>query len=86
MIDAPGSGRWTLTNKRGQTESVTSDPSIELNDLTSIKQIAIDSGGIALLPVYMVGSDISAKRIVHVLPDWASWTTQFIVSIRRTAA
>ena len=72
MIDAPGSGRWTLKNTQGLTETVASDPSIELNDLTSIKQIALDHGGIALLPVYMVSDSIEAQQLVRLLPNWTS--------------
>ena len=72
MIDAPGSGRWTLQNRRGLNETVESEPSIELNDLTCVKQIAIDHGGVALLPVYMVEQSINERQLIRLLPQWTS--------------
>lgn len=72
MIDTPSSGRWRLKNRRGLTETVESKPSIELNDLTSIKQITIEHGGVALLPVYMVNDSIEAKQLVRLMPQWTS--------------
>lgn len=72
MIDAPGSGRWTLKNRQGLTETVASDPSVELNDLTSIKQIVLDHGGVALLPVYMVSDETQTEQLVRLLPQWTS--------------
>ena len=72
MIDTPGSGRWKLKNSRGLVEIVESEPSMEMNDLTCVKQIVIDHGGIALLPVYMVNDSIEADRLVRLMPQWTS--------------
>lgn len=64
-----GSGRWTLSKRR---EVVT--PAVMFRLLTDDpvvhRQVILDGGGIAILPLYMALESAMAKRLVHILPGW----------------
>ena len=78
MADAPNFDQWTLVGPDEQKESVAVGKYATLNDLTMIRQVAIDGGGIALLPRYLCSDDlIGSGALVQVLQDWRSPTFRF---------
>jgi len=64
-----GSGRWTLSKRR---EVVTPDLTFRLltDDPAVHRQVVLDGGGIAILPLYMALESAMAKRFVPILPGW----------------
>ena len=64
-----GSGRWTLSKRR---EVVTPDLTFHLltDDPVVHRQVVLDGGGIAILPLYMALESAMAKRLVPILPGW----------------
>jgi len=78
MGDAPNFGHWTLVGPNARQETVDVTQFATLNDLTMIRQLAIDGGGIALLPRYLVSDDvISSGTLCQVLKGWRSPTFRF---------
>ena len=78
MADAPNFDHWALVGPDEQQESVAVGQYATLNDLTMIRQVAIDGGGIALLPRYLCSDDlISSGTLCQVLIDWRSPTFRF---------
>jgi len=73
MGDAPNFVHWALVGPNDRQETVDVVQSATLNDLTMIRQVAIDGGGIALLPRYLCSDDlISSGTLCQVLNDWRS--------------
>ncbi|MEM7365537.1 MAG: LysR family transcriptional regulator [Pseudomonadota bacterium] len=73
MGDAQDFNQWTLVNAHGQQESVQVRDTTVLNDLTMIRRVALDGGGIALLPSYLVESDLTTlSSLKRVLPEWTT--------------
>ncbi|MFL9912227.1 LysR family transcriptional regulator [Paraburkholderia sp. RL17-337-BIB-A] len=71
---ANGSGRfaWNLVDTKGQATSLTHHPRLATDDLASLRIAAMQGVGVALLPRELVGDDIQAGRLRHLLPDLAS--------------
>ncbi len=61
---------WTLTNKRGQTETVRIKPSIHANNGDILGKLAVQGYGIIMQPSFVVEEDIAAGRLVRILTDW----------------
>jgi len=73
MGDAPILDQWVLVGPDEQQESVAVRPYATLNDLTMIRQVAIDGGGIALLPRYLCTDAVmQSDGLRQVLGDWRS--------------
>jgi LysR family transcriptional regulator, transcriptional activator for dmlA len=64
-----GSGRWTLSKRR---EVVTPNLTFHLltDDPVVHRQVVLDGGGIAMLPLYMALESAVTKRLVPILPGW----------------
>ena len=78
MGDAPNFDHWTLVGPNGRQETIALGQYTTLNDLTMIRQVAIDGGGIALLPRYLCSDElISSGTLCQVLNDWRSPTFRF---------
>ncbi len=60
---------WTLTNANGQVTSWTHQPRLATDDLASLRIAAIGGLGVAVLPRELVGADIRAGTLRHLLPD-----------------
>lgn len=64
-----GEGAWQLS-KGKQTLTVPLSQRILGNDINLIRALAVEGIGIALLPTYVAQSELSAGRLVRVLPEW----------------
>jgi DNA-binding transcriptional LysR family regulator len=61
--------RWRLTRgKRSQTVRV--EPVLKANSSLALQQAALQGLGIARIPRFVVGDDLTRARLVRVLPDW----------------
>ena len=64
-----GSGRWVLS-KGAKTVTPDVAPRIVTDDPVVHRQLVLDDGGIAILPLYMALDPAIAKRLVPILPEW----------------
>ena len=79
---------WRLSDTR-ETVSY-HDAAYRSNDLSVIRNIALAGRGIALLPNGVVHADLTAGRLIHVLPQWQAvlreislvWPYQQTLSVR----
>ena len=63
--------RWDLKNK-SQTAKIMVNVKVESNQMTSLLQVAIAGGGVALVPSYLCKNELLQKKLVRVLPGWHS--------------
>ncbi len=61
---------WHLVDDAGRESVVTVAGNLETNNPMMLRAAALDGFGIALLPLWIIGPDIKAGRLVHVLPDY----------------
>ncbi len=61
--------RWQLQSKKGSC-FVKITPRVVCNQMTSLLQMAIADGGVALVPTFLCHRPIEEKKLVYVLPDW----------------
>ena len=61
--------RWDLRGTQGMC-SVAVNGTLVCNNQGAIRQAALRGGGIALLPMYLVGTDIAKGDLVSVLPQY----------------
>ena len=60
---------WTF-KRGGQEETVQVGGCVQVNNGDLLQQLALDGHGIVLLPTFLVGADLEAGRLVHVLSDY----------------
>ncbi|HWU68742.1 MAG TPA: LysR substrate-binding domain-containing protein [Stenotrophobium sp.] len=60
---------WNLVDAKGRMTSLTHQPRIATDDLASLRQAAIMSVGVALLPQEFIKEDLAAGRLKRLLPD-----------------
>ncbi|QMU60799.1 MAG: LysR family transcriptional regulator [Gammaproteobacteria bacterium] len=80
MGDTHNFDHWALTdiNDRQETFDVSQYQYTNLNDLTMIRQVAIDGGGIALMPRYLCTDDVmKSGKLCQILSDWRTPTFRF---------
>ncbi|CAM2063972.1 LysR family transcriptional regulator [Sulfidibacter corallicola] len=77
MGDSPKYNQWVLVDGDGRQETVEVVPFAVLNDLTMIRQLAIDGGGIAMLPSYLSREPVRSGDLVRILSPWCSPTFWF---------
>lgn len=65
------SAKWTLRSSK-ETITLGLVPRIMSNQMTSLRQMALAGGGIALVPRYLCRDDLESKKLVQVLPEWVS--------------
>lgn len=63
-------GRWELSS-RGRTVNVTVDGPVLSTNLRALYHCVLGGAGVARMPLYLVGADLAAGRLVRVLPDVA---------------
>lgn len=66
-----GRDKWEFTREKLRV-SVPLSGKIVIDDLHTIKEVAINAGGIALLPTFLCGSEAKGGKLVRVLPEWVS--------------
>ncbi|CAN7499115.1 LysR substrate-binding domain-containing protein [Phenylobacterium sp. LjRoot225] len=70
--DRPGVERWTLVNPAGEEATVLHEPRLSASTFPILRQAAIDSVGLALLPELSCREALEDGRLVRILPDWGS--------------
>jgi LysR family transcriptional regulator, regulator for bpeEF and oprC len=69
-VDSQTRGTWRLMQGlRSVTVEVA--PVISVSSMVAVREAALAGGGIAYLPRFLVAEDLSAGRLVPVMPDWA---------------
>ncbi|MTH96888.1 LysR family transcriptional regulator [Roseibium sp. RKSG952] len=59
---------WQVKDKNGQTVRVTGRSRLRLDSAEALRQAALSGLGIALLPGFLVGEDLTAGRLIRLLP------------------
>lgn len=70
-ITAPGDGQrvtWRLWTERGEARKVAVSGRVRLNSMEAVRQAAIRGAGVAQLPLWLAGGDISNGRLEVLLP------------------
>lgn len=62
--------RWELHDMEGRNATVSHRPRLVTDDMITLRDAAIAGVGIVQLPTLMIGADIAAGRLVHLLPQW----------------
>jgi DNA-binding transcriptional LysR family regulator len=62
---------WRLVGPDGMGHEVTHQPRLTTDDMTTLRQAALDGAGIAQLPDYIVAADITRGKLEVLLPDWS---------------
>lgn len=68
--------QWQLHREDGndaqisKTQVIALKPKVSCDDFNVLRQLALDHAGIACLPDYLCQQEVSAGRLVRVLPDW----------------
>ncbi|MEQ8357535.1 MAG: LysR family transcriptional regulator [Kiloniellaceae bacterium] len=61
---------WHLTDDKGRQSVVTVKGNLETNNPMMLRASALAGLGVALLPLWIIGPDIKAGRLVQLLPDY----------------
>lgn len=57
--------------RNGEVRSIRCIPAIEIDDPESVKSATLAGGGVATLPIFLVGKELESGELVRVLGDWA---------------
>ena len=70
--------RVQAKNQRRQSEVVVPlTPRMVSNDLSTLKQAAVNGMGIAALPAYVCKSELNSRQLTRVLPGWLAGESTF---------
>jgi DNA-binding transcriptional LysR family regulator len=67
-------GRLWVLSRNGVERRVPIRPRIEINNGGALRAAAVAGLGITLLPMFLIGEDLRAGRLVEVLPEWTIGT------------
>ncbi len=62
--------QWCLEHVDGPTAVIPHVPRLVSDDLSALREAALQGVGIAQLPMLLIGPDIAAGRLVDTLPQW----------------
>jgi DNA-binding transcriptional LysR family regulator len=72
---------WRLrpaeTRQRQSEVTLTLTPRIVSNDLSTLKQAAVNGMGIAALPAYVCKSELRSRRLTRIMPGWLAGESTF---------
>jgi DNA-binding transcriptional LysR family regulator len=72
---------WRLrpakTQQRRSEITLTLTPRMVSNDLSTLKQAAVNGMGIAALPAYVCKSELRSRRLTRILPGWLAGESTF---------
>jgi DNA-binding transcriptional LysR family regulator len=71
-IEPPSDDIWFLRTKQGKTAKIQITHSTASNAYPALKALALLGQGIVLLPNSMCRTELSEKKLVRVLPEWAT--------------
>ena len=64
--------------QRRQSEvTLTLTPRMVSNDLSTVKQAAVNGMGIAALPAYVCKSELRGRRLTRIMPGWLAGESTF---------
>ncbi|KQY14972.1 LysR family transcriptional regulator [Rhizobium sp. Root73] len=61
---------WRLERRDGEQVAIPHRPRFLTDDMTALRDAALDGAGIVQLPTMMIWQDLAAGTLVPVLPDW----------------
>ncbi len=73
--------QWLLTDEGGQTASVPCTVRFASDDMSTLKNAAAASLGLAALPSYVCRPEVEAGTLVRVLPNWTAGAPQISLLI-----
>jgi DNA-binding transcriptional LysR family regulator len=65
------------TQRRQSEVTLTLTPRMVSNDLSTLKQAAVDGLGIAALPAYVCKSELRSRQLTRILPGWLAGESTF---------
>lgn len=68
-----GVDEWRMTNSKGSL-NVPVSGSVLVNDLITVKNLAVAHEGIAYIPMHFCADELNSGKLVRILPDWRSTT------------
>jgi len=71
-IEPPSDDIWALQTKQGKTAKIQIPPGMSSNAYPALKALALSGQGIALVPNLMCRAELSEKKLLRVLPEWAT--------------
>lgn len=71
----PASGVWTFTDRSGKEEVIRISGRLSANAGDALLALVVKDAGIILAPDYLVGDDLTAGRLVRLLPDYTTRDT-----------
>lgn len=85
MDHSSGTHVWRLIDPAGEPQTLPHHPRLITDDMTALRQAALHGVGIVQLPMFVVENDLTAGRLVRVLPDWSSpaWLVHAVFASRR---
>ena len=66
----PVTGHWTLQNRDGLKTTIPHSPQLCSDDMSTLKQAAMNGLGIVSLPAYSCRNELENGSLQRVLPDW----------------
>jgi len=63
-------GQWNLENDTGLKTSISHQPILCSDDMSTLKSAAIEGLGIVALPAYTCSEEIRQETLTRILPDW----------------
>lgn len=69
-------GHWKLQNSEGLQTTVPYKPKLCSDDMSTLKNAAVEGLGIVSLPAYTCRREIEYGSLVRILPDWTSGRAQ----------
>lgn len=70
------SGHWTLQNREGVKTTVPYSPQLCSDDMSTLKEAAIEGLGIVSLPAYTCRKEIENGSLKRIMPEWVSGKAQ----------
>src|ERR1700756_5518631 len=67
------------TQRRQSEVTLTLTPRMVSNDLSTLKQAAVNGMGIAALPAYVCKSELRSRQLTRILPGWLAGKSTFTV-------
>lgn len=61
---------WDLTGPKGATARISHKPRLVTDDMSALRDAALNGIGITQLPTLMIANDIQQGRLIHLLPAW----------------
>lgn len=71
-MDPPSDDIWALQSRQGKRVQIQIPTSLSSNSFSALKSLALAGQGIALLPDTLCLKERSEKKLIRVLPDWAT--------------